>query len=396
MSGEVKTIEEFERLWYSPVAMQFLSEEDLASPFVQKADAPVLTTTTGVWQAIYGRYAWAQLNMEANVFGVLPKVPFGRSGWRVITARAGTLPYGGTAEAGTLAETIKPTFATASAKPKTVHSTFEVSELQEFMATEGQDDAYASMAEMRAYMATEFKENLNVQLMTQNGTLAGNNLESVDRVVGSHSERINCRENNQVSPYSDDDLDIYGLDRDTADSWADAYVGHNSSVNRDLTDTLILTLIRNVLTNGGNPTFFLTGYDTNATITELYNPVVRYSVLGQATIQPSVNGIQTMEGIATGINVATLHGYPLIISKNTVQDAGGISRLYLLDISNPEGYDLPRLSVKVAKPVQYFEAGMEQATPFAVGKISNKGMLRIMGEIICTFFGAQGKLRDIK
>ncbi len=30
-----------------------------------------------------GAYAWAQLNLEANPFGILPKHPWDKSGWRL-------------------------------------------------------------------------------------------------------------------------------------------------------------------------------------------------------------------------------------------------------------------------------------------------------------------------
>lgn len=392
----IRTIEDMEKIYYSRAGMELLRAEDMLAPFVTKADAPVTTGVTGVYNAVFGVQAWVQLNMEANTFGVLPKVPWGRSGWRVITARSASLPTGGIAEAGALPESTKPTFAQVSTKPKTVVQVFEVSEVQEFLATEADDDAYAAMTDLRTYMATEHKENINTMLNTQNGALASNNFESIDRIVASNSELSNCKENDQTTNYAANDLDIYGLDRDAGASWADAYVNHNSSVNRSLTDSIIQTVIQNVLANGGNPTFWQTGYDTWAVINQLYDPSVRYNVLGQATVQPSVNGIKTVEGYGFGVKTATLFGYPVILSKNTVQDAGGISRLYLLDISNPEGFDLPRLCIKIAKPTQYFEAGMSQGTPFAINKLSNKGMYRTMGELICTFFKAQGKARDLK
>ena len=56
---------------------------------VSKLNAPVLTTTTGVYIAIYGAQAFSQLNNEANAFALLPKIPWEKSGWRVITADAG-------------------------------------------------------------------------------------------------------------------------------------------------------------------------------------------------------------------------------------------------------------------------------------------------------------------
>ncbi|KKK80533.1 hypothetical protein LCGC14_2822530, partial [marine sediment metagenome] len=198
----IQTIEDMEALYYSQEGQSFLQPDDLISPFISKTDAPVLSTTTGVYNAVYGMQAWVQVNQEANTFGILPKVPWTRSGWRVITDRAGTPPYGGRAENASLPDTVKPTFSEISTKPKTVAVTFENSEVQEFLATAGGDDAYATMADLRTFMGVQHKEDINVQLNTQNGVVAGNNWESMDRVIASNAERSNCSENDQSTPYT--------------------------------------------------------------------------------------------------------------------------------------------------------------------------------------------------
>ena len=57
---------------------------------------------------------------------------------------------------------------------------------------------------------------------------------------------------------------------------------------------------------------------------------------------------------------------------------------------------LPRLGIDIAKPTQYFEAGMNSGDPFGIDKLANEGMYRTMGELKCRFFKAQGKIRDLK
>ena len=393
----IQTIEEMEKLYYSQLGQQFLQPDDMMSPFITK-DAAVTSGLTGVYNAVYGAQAWVQLNMEANTFGMLPKVPWTRSGWRVITARTTTLGSAGQSEDATLPATVKPTFAEVSTKPKLIAQNFENTEVHEFLATEGGDDAYAAMADLRAYMAVEHKEEMNVELNVQNGTTASNNLESIDRVAGSYEEKTNAKENDESTGYSTDDMDIYSINRD-ADGWSDAYVSYNSTSGsvRSLTDSILQAVLNNTLKNGANPDgqIIQTGYDTWSTINQLYDPQVRYNLIGAATIQPGVNGIKTIEGVGVGTKVATLFGKPIIVSKNTVVDTGGISRFYMLDISNPEGYDLPRLCIRIAKPTQYFEAGISQGTPFAIDKFGTEGMYRTMGELIVTFPAAMGKARDL-
>jgi len=98
-----------------------------------KADAPMLSTTAGTYQAIYGRKVWSQLNQEFNAFSILPKKPWDRSGWRVVTAKPSTAVGGGIAENGTLPDTTKPTFQNVAAKPKTIAHSFDMSEVAIFL-----------------------------------------------------------------------------------------------------------------------------------------------------------------------------------------------------------------------------------------------------------------------
>lgn len=396
-----RTIEDLELLYYTDKGISLLAGDDVNSPILDvNKDAPVISTTTGVYNAVYGAQAWVQLNQEANSFGVLPKSVHRRSGWRVISVRSTTLPYGGVAETAAIPATTKPTFAEVSTKPKLIAAPFENSEIQEFIG-HSDDDAYGQMEQLRSYMAVEHKEDMNVQLNTQNGTLASNNLESIDRVVGSYSEINASQENDESTAYTANELDIYSLDRDAGASYADAYVGHNSTSGvRSLTDALLQALIQNTLQNGANADgqFIQTGYDTLSVINQLYDAQVRYNILGNAWVKPGVNGIESagQGGVGVGINVVKYQHAVVIKSKNTVVDTGGVSRIYLLDASNPEGFDLPRLSIRVAKPTQYFEAGTNQGNPWVVNKFGTKGLFRTMAEIICPFFKAQGKLRDLK
>ena len=85
----IQTIQELEQYFYGVGADNIL-----------KVDAPVLTTTTGVFNAVFGKFIWDQFNQEANVFGVLPKVVWRKSGWRLATARAGSTADGGVSEGG--------------------------------------------------------------------------------------------------------------------------------------------------------------------------------------------------------------------------------------------------------------------------------------------------------
>jgi len=379
--------------------MKFETIQDLEEYYyggysdVFKVDAPVLSTTTGVLNTIFGRMVWALFNQEANMFGLLPKVPWDKSGWRLMTARAGATADGGIAEAGTIPDSIKPTFLEVTNTLKTNAHVFEVSEVQEYLADK--DDGTSDLEAMRQLMAIKHKEAMNQLLLVDvsvdaaaaTANYAGKNgFETIDRVVSSDSE-----EDAFGGTYTSF-FDIFGLDRDTATTF-DSQVDHNSGTDRSVSDALIRTSIYDTKNAGGNTTVIVTGWDTVKAVVALYSDQVRYNVLGEATISVGVNGIQTEEGINTGIRVASLYGIPQIATKDMIQDT--ISRMFFLDTSDPEGAGMPRLGLSIAKPTQYFQAGIDDNTPFAIDKFTTQGMYRTMGEIFCTTFQAQAKLRDL-
>jgi len=219
------------------------------------------------------------------------------------------------------------------------------------------------------------------------GAYAGKGgFETIDRVIASDSEEDAF--GGGGSAY----YDIFGLDRDDASTF-DSIVNHNSGTDRALSDSLIRTVIYDVKANGGNTTVINTHYDTARTAIALYSDQVRYNVIGEATVQVGVNGIQTEDGINVGIRIATIYMIPMIESKDVTQDT--IGRMYFLDTSDPEGSGKPRLSLDISHPTQYFQAGVDDNTPFVIDKFTTKGMYRTNGEIRCTSLNAQGKLRDL-
>lgn len=362
-----------------------------ATSQIAKADAPVLTTTTGVYNPVFGAFAFSQLNNEANAWSVLPKYPHPRSGFRVITADAGSAASGGVAEAGTLPETIKPTFQEITPTTKQVVHTFESSYIQEGKVKKG-DDAIGDMEFLRGYFANLHVKRINEMLLANaNTAVAGDNFESLDRVCCSYSEVSSCSMTANRG-------DIYGLDRDAAASWSDAVVYHNSGTARVLTDSLIRGIIYDIKNNGGRTNVIVTGNDTAGRLAGLYDGQVRYMGVFKRDVltQIGLNGVTTEDGVGVGIRIATIYNIPLIEAQSCVKDT--ISRIYFLDTTEQEGTGIPRLGISLMYPTLYFEAGMSanMPNPFILGKTSTKGMYYTAGELVCTFFKAQGKIRDLK
>ena len=383
MARLINTIQELEEIYYGKQA-----------GIIQKQDAPILTTTTGVYNAIFGQFVWSLLNQEANVFGVLPKTTWKISGWRLKTAKAGVDDTGGIGEAGTIPDSVKPTFVEVTNTLKTIAHTLEVSEHQQYLYDK--DDGAASLEWLRQDAGVRHIEEMNIMLrldVSIGAAAAGanytgtNNLESIDRVISNDSEE------DAFGGSFTSFFDIFGLDRDTATTF-DSFVDHNSGTDRNMTDLLLRTMVWQIKQDGGNTTVFITGFDTYRTILGLYADQVRYNTIGESAVSVGVNGIQSEKGFDTGMRITSVYGIPMLMSKDIPQDT--ISRIYALDTSDPESSGEPRIGISIAKPTQYFESGVDAGDPFPIDKFSTQGVYRTMGEIKCTTLQAQGKIRDLQ
>jgi len=372
----VRTITDMERYYYgagNAMGYSYSGSELL------KADAPMLSTTAGTYQAIYGRKVWSQLNQEFNAFSILPKRPWDRSGWRVITEKPnnnGQL-HGGVAENGTLPDTVKPIFQHVAAKPKTIAHTFDMSETAIFLADK--DDGLGDIrAVMKEEMGKHHAEMVNKMLLTDVTTAAGNNFESLDRVTTGNTNMVSG------THYDAGDDDIYSINR-TENTWSYAEDNADSgSANRTLSLDHLDTLFQQIWERGGNPKVILTGYDTLMRLQQLLQSQQRF--MEEKRVTPTYNGVKGVPGMEAGFIVATYNGVPIIPTKDMQKDS--ISRMYFLDTDY--------LYFSTAIPTQYYESGIETGDPFAINRLGQEGLYRTMGEMWTTFFGAQGSVRDLQ
>lgn len=399
MSGrsmfEIKTIEDMERYYYG-----------LGVADVMKADAPVLSTTTGIYNPIYGAKVWSQLNLEANTFAMLPKAVWDHSGFRVLTARAPisgswTVAPGGLAENSLLPDTTKPTWAQLYAQPKIIGHDFNVSEMIQYLGAI--DDSLGDvMRQMREYMGLHHAEHINIMLnhegVANTAVQEGYDIQSIDRIFSAKIEESLKMADGSTSVNADsNDVYVNGSTINRSDatnfSWADAIISYHATPGslRSLTLDIIDDAFRKVWNAGGTPKVIQTGYDTLKAVQRLLQAQQRF--VEYKTVVPTYGGVKGVEGISAGFIVATYNGVPIIPTKNNLQDQplstpAGLSRLYLMDTDY--------LLFKVAKPTQYFEAGISTGNPFAINFIGDKGLYRTMGDIICTRFNVQSKIRDLK
>jgi hypothetical protein len=384
----VRTITDMERYYYgagNSMGYSYTGSELL------KADSPMLSTTAGTYQAIYGRKVWSQLNQEFNAFSILPKKPWDRSGWRVITAKPnnGAL-HGGVAENATLPETVKPTFQHIGAKPKTIAHTFDMSETAIFLAD--RDDGLGDIrAVLKEEMGKHHAEMVNKMLLADVDTPAANNFESLDRITVGDAGTTGLTglktSSSDAHVSAASDLDIYSIDR-SANAWSHAEMDCAADTADASRRTLSLdhldTLFQRIWERGGNPKVILTGYDTLMRLQQLLQSQQRF--MEEKRVTPTYNGVKGVPGIEAGFIVATYNGVPIIPTKD-MPDDDGISRLYFLDTDY--------MYFSTAIPTQYFESGIETGDPFAINRLGQEGLYRTMGEVWTTFFGAQGSVRDL-
>jgi len=361
MAIKFNTIQDLVSAAYGP------NSSELAST-VMKADAPVISSTTGVYNRIYGKMTWELLNLVGKTIAAIPKNPMNNTGFRVITALSGTLGTGGVGENGALPDTTKPTWALGAINLKEVVHTFDMSNRQDLL--DDNSDDTIGFAELREYMSKEHVAHMNKMILADANTLAGNNLESIDRICSSQSE--------ESALLTAGDADIYGFDRSAGTAF-DAYVDHNSGTDRALTEAMVRTAIDTIDENSGErPNVIITGFDTARDLDALVNTQTRYQTM---RVTVGVNGVQTAAGNDVGLRVAEFDGIPVLRDKDVTKDTK--SRIYFLNTNY--------LSLQTKLPTQYFES----ASFFETDKLGKEGMYYTAGELVCYRFNSQGKIRDL-
>jgi hypothetical protein len=410
MTGYIRTIKDLEAATYGMGNMQgnallksagivggFGTPHDQNSNPFSPHDA---TSATALYGVIYGQKVWSMLNQEVNALSMLAKRPYTSSGWRVMTARASggsTAQFittnagnaeghatpdsdelGGRPENEALANiaAIAPTYDRLYMSPKTIAHKFEFSELGMELAKI--DDGVGDIrAIVREDMGKHHAEVQNKMLLVPlehyddtntHNTLIERNYTSLNKVVTSNAELEAMRGGGLVN--------IGGANQ-----------------HRNLTLSLLNSMIQNIRLAGGGTKVILTGYDTIQALADLLQSQERF--LERKEILPSHNGVKGVKGREVGFRVATYFDLPLIPCKD-MQSTANLSLTDSVLLSDLLFLDTDHLWLSVMKPTQYFEDGITSGNPFGVGKLGNQGLYRTIGEVGCSFFKSQGKITNLK
>ena len=249
------------RLWNELMEKQYAG---VTGADMMKADNPMTTAAPdgGRYNAVFGAALFQQLQTSSVLFGALPKFAYSRAGYRARTTRlaiaSGSTEKGvNVAENAAVPETGASDTVEVTVGIKEQAATIEVSERMRLLAMKN-DDMAIDVAQELEYAKSNFMYKINEALNTDVTTLPTTNVESIDRIVSSYAEVTNC------SDVSASDADIYGMDRDAAASWNDAYVDHNSGTARALSKKIVAGLVDQSVRAGAQPNdqFWYTGSDT--------------------------------------------------------------------------------------------------------------------------------------
>lgn len=363
-------MEEFLEQFYGP-------SKRLTKTATQISDAAVAAGSRTLWEPIFGAKVWSWLNLEANAFAVIPKEPWGKTGWRILTTRAhasgGGIAEG--AEGGAIPASVTLGFAEVMAGPKLVSHTFDITELADFLSSV--DDAIDLFPIYREEIGKEHASCINKMLVADADTVAGNNIESLDRVVCAKSEIDSGR-------LDANDADIYSLNRDGSTTY-DAYVSENDKVDRDLSLSLIDTVLQNVWDNGGLPKVILTKTNSMMRWQQLLEAERRF--MDTARVVPTYGGVRgPAPGVEAGFLVATYFGIPIIPSID-VFNYTTIGGIYFLDTDF--------VKIAVAQPTTYVETGKGEGFIYR-GYFKTQGLYKTRAELRAYRFNVHGKLVDLK
>ena len=196
---------------------------------------------------------------------------------------------------------------------------------------------------------------------------AGNNLESIDRVISSQAEAV-------ADTGNEANYDIYGFDRSATTDFDSNVVAQAAASFAKGDVRALLSAIDNA--SGEQISYWIANNTVADGIEALYDDQIRYS--GAARIKVGVNGIQTNAGDDVQLTVSQIAGYPLIRDADIAND-------FLYAINSEY------MHVEVGLPTQNEESSERLLT----GINGTKGVYTTIAELKCVKPTAQGKLTGV-
>lgn len=380
--GRIRTIQDMVDYWYGFVPDYYNAS---ISGF-GKADAPVLTTTPGYRNAIFGSEVFYTINHEANAYALLENRAWVKSGERTVVDYGHTLGSGGEGENAEIPDTAAPDVQQYEQEAKTIAHSFDVSQVKQLLADTQDDDLDDPFDWLRRYYGEgtehqtgmgEHPKHLNVQLLADADSQGADDLLSIDTLIQD--------EDSAGSLNTSSNADIYGFDRSNGEFESNVIDGGDRTFTIDLLDDAITSIKE---ASGKNPIaddnyFFLTNHDTFQRIEEEVGGKER---LEAQRVSIGLNGVNTQPGDDVGITVNSYKQIPIFESVDVTKD--GIGRVYLVDSST--------MFMKTLLPTQFYDSGTEvNDDPYAIGRLGNQGLYVTIGETTVVSPASHAKIQNV-
>jgi hypothetical protein len=385
MANQINTVGDLYDQYYGKGAYQ----SNIVGQLIRKADDPIITTSPGIINPLYGAVVDTLLNMEADGFKLLGMQPMNQTGFRIKTGLPATL-VNGMGENALLPDTVQSTFS-------------EEEQVQKYMMTRWEITKHAidrakltdSVGDLETFNRVDQMENFTLGMnralladaeaeaaaATADRVAADNiKIESLDRIISSDSEE------DVFGGAHDHWYDAYlQWDRDAGTTY-DSQVNHASGADRNLTLDIVDDVINSTWSAGARAQnqIFLTGMDTFLDWSALIDDKHRIETTN--VVQTTINGVQTAtgNGVEGTIRVAAYDTVPIFRSQDVPTD--GASRIFLLDQTS--------IHKSVLAPTTYMQTQFNNET-LLVDALKQYYAYLWVGEIKCTSPVRQGKIRDL-
>jgi len=360
---------------------------DPMSIFANKAEAPYLTTTTGIRNIIYGAWLTTIFVTTHNALGAMRDAPWRKSGYRTVITPYfdGSTPGDGVDQGGAIPSSTQDGLDTIEINPKTLSNVLDISTAE--LAMEGRDDV-AKWAELVDARRKIMMMGWDRAFLAYAPTVTGSGvkgIESIDRIIASYDQFANSGE----SPVTGS-LTYAGKTRASADSEYDSYVKHFDGTKTTLALKHLDDMVAYCQPYWDDGDFsnkhWLTGVDTSARLQQLHMVQFR-GKLENAPSQYTVGGVKTLPGQKGMTFVNMYHNMPIVPDKFTdnhyTSSLTGLSKIYLID----DDY----IEVAVGQPLEYQESKEYLAT----GYLAKRGIFHAVMEMAAWKFGCHAKLQCI-
>lgn len=345
-----------------------------------RAVGPMTSTTEGANNVIFGASAFSQIIKGKSAIGVLGKSLMQHSGFRAEVAQSSTdLP--GIAEGAELPVDVVADYAEVTVGAKDLVHNTAISFLH--LNLQNKDDVLDVGNQIEAERQTYMNRlNRNVLYDCNIGSPGEANMNSLHCLTESYAHIA-------AAGLVANAADFYNIDRDAAASWADSYVNYNIAVPntpRNLSTAFIDDVIKEVgkyrlsETSPYGEGFILTGYNTEAALTQLIEPK---HLLKDEWITVGINGINTAPGREGSVRVNMYKGQPIILDAHMPAPNGGLDDMLFLDSS------VTRLSV--LQETRFYRS----ENPFIANGLKDRYMWHMQANVLVTKPKANGKLTDI-